>query len=330
MDKFMQRANNRLCDPASLGACLAFALLTIYGAAAWADNNQAYSGTISNDTSAGQMMPSQPMPDRPGMKTGIQAYNAGNYKKAIIHLGSALTTDFNNPVLHYYMANSHLHLHQTDAAIREFRIAYALDPENDVGRYSKEALFILGADESRPPRPPLDVIGRTAEKPMPPPPSAHDVMVGQSVSQLRHQAESMSEIQSKANEALLAEEQRRQQDYLSRAKTDLQNQYTYYSRRGGVHRMPIPADAQATLSSLKDLYDRQHANRAEMAHRQAEELKMSARNLEEQLHDQAHKGTHLVPEGTNLYIRNYRTEPKATDAKPSDHGTQSSSSGTLK
>src|SRR5690606_2862239 len=76
---------------------------------------------------------------------GIRAYNQGKYKDAIDKLGAAMHTDFNNAVLHYYMANSHVHLGQRDACIREFRIAYALEPDQEVGKLSKQALTTLGA-----------------------------------------------------------------------------------------------------------------------------------------------------------------------------------------
>ncbi len=79
------------------------------------------------------------------IKQGIAEYNAGDFGNAAGHLGAALSTDFNNPVLHYYLGNSYVRLKQKDGAIREFRIAYALQPDAQVGQYSKDALALLGA-----------------------------------------------------------------------------------------------------------------------------------------------------------------------------------------
>jgi len=79
------------------------------------------------------------------LKQGIAEYNSGDFGNAAGHLGAALSTDFNNPVLHYYLGNTYVRLKQRDGAIREFRIAYALQPDAKVGQYSKDALALLGA-----------------------------------------------------------------------------------------------------------------------------------------------------------------------------------------
>lgn len=78
------------------------------------------------------------------MKQGVAEYNAGDYKSAAGHLGAALPTDFNNAVLHYYLANTYVHLNIRDGAVREFRIAYALEPDKEVGRLSRLALKYMG------------------------------------------------------------------------------------------------------------------------------------------------------------------------------------------
>lgn len=77
---------------------------------------------------------------------GIQEYRAGNYQDAAGHLGAALTTDFNNAVLHYYLGSCYTKLNQKASAVREYRIAYALSPEEEVGKLSRQALAILGAE----------------------------------------------------------------------------------------------------------------------------------------------------------------------------------------
>jgi tetratricopeptide (TPR) repeat protein len=77
---------------------------------------------------------------------GMTEYNAGDYANASGHLGAALNTEFNNPVLHYYMASCYVHLNQKEAAIREFRIAYALQPDGDAGKLSKTALKYYRVD----------------------------------------------------------------------------------------------------------------------------------------------------------------------------------------
>jgi hypothetical protein len=80
------------------------------------------------------------------LKQGMAEYNAGDYANASGHLGAALNTEFNNPVLHYYLASCYVHLNQKEAAVREFRIAFALQPDGDAGKLSKLALKYYGVD----------------------------------------------------------------------------------------------------------------------------------------------------------------------------------------
>src|SRR5262249_42714207 len=158
-------------------------------------------------------------------------------------LGAALNSDFNNPVLHYYMANSFLHLKQTEAAIREFRIAYALEPNKEVGKFSKDALATLGVDEG--PKS-FSLMPETNKKMLllPPEPPPRDLLTDQATRLLRNQADSHSQIQAKLNESIAADEAARQKDYLSKAQQDLKDSYkVYWGRRGYVRQMPVPADA---------------------------------------------------------------------------------------
>ena len=84
--------------------------------------------------------------ESPFLKKGIQAYTAADYNKAAGLFGEAESSEFNNPVLHYYLANTLIHLKDRDGAIREYRIAYALEPDGDVGRQCHLALSVFGAD----------------------------------------------------------------------------------------------------------------------------------------------------------------------------------------
>jgi hypothetical protein len=80
------------------------------------------------------------------LKQGIDEFRTGKYQDAAGHLGAALSTDFNDPVLHYYLGSTYVRLNQRDGAVREFRIAFALNPDSEAGRLSKQALSMLGVD----------------------------------------------------------------------------------------------------------------------------------------------------------------------------------------
>lgn len=74
---------------------------------------------------------------------GVKEYNAGNYYEAIGLLGEAEPTDFNNPVLHYYLANAYSKTNQKDDAIKEYKIALALEPQGQLASYCERALRVL-------------------------------------------------------------------------------------------------------------------------------------------------------------------------------------------
>lgn len=77
---------------------------------------------------------------------GMLSYKKHDWTDALSHLGAALPSEFNNANLHYHMANCLVHMRQKESAIREYRIAYALDPHGRIGNYSKMCLHLFGID----------------------------------------------------------------------------------------------------------------------------------------------------------------------------------------
>lgn len=242
------------------------------------------------------------------LKQGIADFNAGNYTEASGHLGAALSTDFNNSVLHYYLGNCYVHMKQRDAAIREFRIAYALDPDKDVGKYAKQALAGLNADgptsTGAAPNPNGDAAAKAAvdkllelkSKPggwMPtgssglPMPPTGPIPVG---------ADPTKPVQP------------------------LQPGQKVEIGRGGRLFEPTPTPTPPTptakdsndiakqqLEALRKLYE---GNRYVPTTKTSQEIQKTADNLRELMTQQSKPGSHhLVPAGTNLYIRNYQTAP---------------------
>jgi tetratricopeptide (TPR) repeat protein len=127
------------------GSLLSSALkCAILGCALWA--NLGYGGSVQAATALDQ---------------GIRAYNAGKYDEAIGRLGQAESTEFNNPILHYYLANALAKTKQTPDAIKEYKVALALEPNGQLADYCRQALQAMGAlpAEDKPKRrsrPPLD------------------------------------------------------------------------------------------------------------------------------------------------------------------------------
>ncbi len=147
------------------------------------------------------------------LKEGVAAYNSGRYREAIGLLGTALSSDFNNAVLHYYMANSFVHLKQPESAVREFRIAYALEPNKDVGKFSRQALVYMGAMEED------KSAAEMAKMEKAPPAPPRNPLMDQALQSMHKQAENLSGI-NKSQTNQMTDLARRQQEQMERARTD--------------------------------------------------------------------------------------------------------------
>jgi len=235
----------------------------------------------------------------PQMKEGITAYKQGQYKTAVTALMGALNTEFNNAKLHYYLGNSFVHLKQNDSAIREFRIAYALEPDQEVGRFSKAALINLGVDTNpgapTPPAPPPKPVRRP------------DPIIAEALESLRKQASAARDYENHANEFLNHEAAQRAQRELERAKSDMQKNNVSWKRgRGYVQNDRLPADSQRTLDNMRSNFENQTNSRKQNSNYRVNELQRTADNLEELIKEKNPKsGVKVKPVGTNLYIRNY-------------------------
>jgi thiol-disulfide isomerase/thioredoxin len=73
----------------------------------------------------------------------IREYNAGHYSEAIGLFGEAEPTEFNNAVLHYYLANALSKTNQKEDAAKEYKIALALEPHGQLADYCARALRVL-------------------------------------------------------------------------------------------------------------------------------------------------------------------------------------------
>jgi tetratricopeptide (TPR) repeat protein len=84
---------------------------------------------------------------------GIQEYNKGHYREAIGLLGAAEKTEFNNPVLHYYLAISLAKLNEKESAIQQYKMALDLDPPEQLAAYCHAALSAYGVEKAAPTSP---------------------------------------------------------------------------------------------------------------------------------------------------------------------------------
>lgn len=255
----------------------------------------------------------------PALKQGMEEYNQGEYKAAEGHLGQALASDFDNAVLHYYLANTYVHLNKKQDAIKEFRIAYALEPTKEVGKLSKVALGYLGVEEGESEK-------KEKEKEIPKtPPKPSNPHLDRAVSTLNDEVKRERERSLRTAGELASDSSKRSTTILGNKKQDILDGLKYY-RRGTQHQLPIPPEVLQQLDSLRGIYDQQTQNHLDSANRRSAELQKTADNLQSLLSDKnAKAGAKLSPVGTNLYIRNYQDQSKA---KPPTTPTTSPASTT--
>jgi hypothetical protein len=211
---------------------------------------------------------------------GIQDYRDGDFTAAAGNLGAAMPTEFNNPMLHYYMGNCCVHLKQMETAVREFRIAYALDPAGQVGKFAKQALDYLDVDAQGQ--------GLTKKAPQHVEPKLDPAM---------ERALATLDKQSNASARY-------------KPKQDTSSQAPWWMQK----KSDVPPELARYLDGLRQQYETNQPG-AFQKYRPPTEIQKSADNLKSLLQEKPKEGKHhLNPVGTNLYTRNY-IQP-TTEHKP--------------
>ncbi len=237
----------------------------------------------------------------PNLLEGIELYKAGSYRESIGKFGMALNSEYDNAILHYYMANAFINLKQRETAIREFRIAYALAPRQSAGVLSKQALSYLGADNY------MDGVAKVPEKKKeekkePP----VDPIFERTLQMLRKQAEDAG-LETRNMTPQEAEMNRMLDESIKKSKTAAVDAIL----KANPEDVHLPGEAIGHLLTVKRLND-EKMRRAGTAIRKSTNIKDSAESLQTLLGEKnSRTAPRLVPTGTNLYIRNYKAKDKS-------------------
>jgi tetratricopeptide (TPR) repeat protein len=249
----------------------------------------------------------QERPEPNFLQEGIKLYNAGKYMHAAGSLGAAMSSEFSNPVLHYYLANSFARLKQNEAAIREYRIAYALDPNSKLAEYCKTALFAYGVDEL------------TASKPAKILTHQDDI-VNQTLTRIRQQLENAKANTNSSHQLKMTSLDKQKSTDLDRVPNRREITDSIGGRRGRFFNSDIQKIIEEELNKQKEAIEKQHGHKARAMNsedaKRNSNLEQSASNLQDLLTQPVHPGNvKLVPTGTNLYIRNYKSAPATNQNK---------------
>jgi tetratricopeptide (TPR) repeat protein len=244
----------------------------------------------------------------PHLKDGIVFFKKGNFRESMTEFSMALNSEFSNATLHYYMANALIGMRQRDAAIREFRIAYALAPREQAGTLSRLALSYMGADNYEDGRTRVAAKAKKGLKPNAPP---VDPAFERTLQMLKKQSEDAS-TDAKNMSPQEAESMRLFDENIKKSKTAVVDAIM----RADPDDVHLPPEALSHYIRVKQLTEDKNKRHGNIVKKTAT-VKDSADSLQSLLQEKNSKSApRLLPHGTNLYIRNYKSREETKNSKP--------------
>jgi hypothetical protein len=248
------------------------------------------------------------------LEQAIKDYYAGDYQTAAGHLGEAESAEFNNAKLHYFLANSFVHLKQKDAAIREYRIAYALEPTGEVGELSKQALVLCGVETASTGKGALSNANGLGKSVI------DDPLLKAAFARLQQSSDGIKQAASQDAQARasgLSKLSDVQEQMLRRNLQDMIDDIEHSHNRSRASSIEEARDeAQARFQSMQRSYESQKNGFVNAGRRRVSAIDETASNLQLLMNEPAKPGhMKLSPLGTNLYVRNYDQVPYSENNK---------------
>ena len=253
------------------------------------------------------------------MKKGVAEYKAGDYSNSAGHFYAALTTEFNNPSLHYYMASCYVHLKDPESAVREFRIAYALAPNSDVGAYATTALKYYGLTtdgaanaKAKAAAKQLLSTGAPFKDPSHTDKNASALLPGKSLTDdnsinlIHSQAERAKNSRREQSEKLADEIKHQGDDRITKAVNATGSTLSSDPKERESQILALPDDVKTMLNKLKSEYDSKQESQIVEGQTKVQKLDEAADNLQSLIE----KHHSVQAAGSNLYVRNYKKKPE--------------------
>ncbi|HEY9713929.1 MAG TPA: hypothetical protein V6C72_10690 [Chroococcales cyanobacterium] len=239
--------------------------------------------------------------------SGVAEYSRGHYLVAVEKFKLVVQKQPGNQAAHYFYANSLAQTHNYPLALKEYEAGYNINPDSTVAASCLEALANL-RDYASDPRSTPAGSAPPEGKSSPDKPFNEDNVLD-TTRFMRHQVE--SEQSTRSDQASEYSKQRMEQAAreAKRIRDDAQRDIDNlpYVRRGSYRNMMRNQIQQESERQTKERMDKARADAAyfdkEARDRQAA-LSDVQNSLESQLKNPGSKSK-LVPEGTNIYIRNY-------------------------
>jgi tetratricopeptide (TPR) repeat protein len=236
---------------------------------------------------------------------GLQLYQNGQYLSAYDQFTRLAKVDVNNPEIHYLLAITMVKLNDPNHAIKEYQRTISLDPRGTYGRQAQIGLQALTASTAGAPTGYAGANGNIA--------TVADAM--SAIRQEAHFAKQAKRTDAQADVNAINESTTATASKLAMQRNqevaDMEN--SYYTTRDGC---TVPMYTQSDIDNVAASYNNrissvqdQGAAGAAQALANGQQtvnaLRDSAHNLYAQLSDTSGSGVKLIPQGTNLYVRNY-------------------------
>jgi len=238
---------------------------------------------------------------------GLKHYNSGSYETARKEFQRALKNNSEDPRLHYCLANTLMRLHKVSEALHEYHLCIHYGTGTIIAEESETAINTYERHAQPYDRESHEAERREAEL-------RRQEEQRQRASELIHkQALEGSSLRSAESEAqrnaILARATENAKKIRDQGEDDARNQPYMYRRRYWAQ-----SNAEAIRKQAKEDSEtllKRAQQQAENYDREARERQSKMSEAESNLNDQMLRpigggNMRLVPEGTNLYIRNYR------------------------
>jgi hypothetical protein len=246
---------------------------------------------------------------------GVAAYNKGWYSTALHYLTLAESQYPNNALIHYYLANTLVHLTKMTEAMTEYYQTVELDPNGATGNYARQALQAAGSQSAS------SLAASPAQYSQPRYQQYGSFNSGLNSSQraLLAVGDDLSHYLVQHGLTLqtssLEEGQKRYKQFLKEEQVEVErmNNAGFYDANGIWTRAYTPSDIAAykqgqeakAKHALSTAVSDARAI-ASLASQRANAIRSSASALANELVDPQAGGKILLsPVGTNLYVRNY-------------------------
>ena len=251
----------------------------------------------------------------PGYVAAMKAYQAEEYHRAAELFGMALKENDDNPIGHYYLANTYVWIKEFEKAAGEYKECYETTPDEKLAQYCLQAYNAIAKKTGEVN---LDEAARTdkADAGLAPP-------VRTTFYAMKNQATGARDLHKDQLNQLISHGKRQQEDEMIKLKEEesrlADGVPKFLPRMGGQVENPdweqqvkaATADVRYRIAQIQKEHKRRQAELERVIKSKEVALSSLVTDLRTQMdHKNGHSIHRLSPYGTNIYVRRYASADK--------------------